>query len=147
MQHIKILKLHPSARIPTKAHKTDACFDLYTVNDYSIVIPANSTEKIGTGIAVVIPEGYDIDIKERSGLALKELSVGGGIIDQTYSGEICVIIRNNSDKEIILSPGSKIAQFRLVSRIPTLLEEINKEEFNKLHESSERKENGFGSTG
>jgi len=146
MQHIKILRLRPSAKIPTKAHKTDACFDLYTADD-CVVIQPNSIQKISTGIAFVIPEGYDVDIKERSGLALRGLSIGGGIIDQTYSGEICVIARNNSNQQIILDLGSKIAQFRLVRRANTLLEEITKEEFDKLHESSERKENGFGSTG
>lgn len=142
---IKIKRLHNNAEIPTKAHRTDAGFDLYACLEESIYIPPHQTVMIPTGFAWEIPEGYFGGIYARSGLATKEnLRPANcvGVVDSSYRGEVIVAVHNDSNGYIRqISPNEKIAQMIIHSCV-----ECNLTEAEKLS-STERGIGGFGSTG
>jgi dUTP diphosphatase len=99
---------------------------------------------ISTGISMAIPEGYEGQIRGRSGLALNHgitLANGIGTIDSDYRGEIKVILVNLGEKDFIVNDGDRIAQF--------VLNKYEKIEFKQIEilETTSRGEGGFGHTG
>src|SRR6185295_11366624 len=85
-------KLHPEAIIPTRATEQSAGFDLYAIEDVT-VIGGLGNIRVRTGIAVKLPEGTYGQIAMRSGLARDEhLIVAAGVIDPDYSGEVMVLV-------------------------------------------------------
>lgn len=142
MIKIKTKKIHPDAVIPKYAHEGDAGFDLYSVEDYEINLRERMLVK--TGLQVEIPRGYEMQIRPKSGLALKSgITVLNtpGTIDSVYRGEVGVILINHSDRLYSVKKGEKIAQ-GVISKI----EEAVFEEADNLSETI-RGEGGFGSTG
>jgi dUTP pyrophosphatase len=111
-----------------------------------IIIPPHRHILIGTGLHVAIPEGYELQIRPRSGLAAKKAITvlnTPGTIDSDYRGEIKVILFNHSDETIAFSNGEKIAQ--------AVLNEVPKIEWETIDNletlpKSVRGEGGFGST-
>lgn len=89
---IKIKKLHPDARLPHKQYEGDACYDLYAIEDTSIL--AGYVTKVRFGIAWEIPEGYEAVVRGRSSSFVnKHLHVFVGTVDQQYRGEIiCAVV-------------------------------------------------------
>ncbi|MCC0698468.1 deoxyuridine 5'-triphosphate nucleotidohydrolase [Clostridioides sp. ZZV15-6383] len=164
--NVKIKKLSPNAIVPSYAKEGDSGIDLYTLED--TVIPARSAVAIPTGIALEIPYGYEMQVRPRSGISLngvKKLffvenkateqiimwheskdgkvypTVRLGTIDSGYRGEIKIITYNEEDFEIVIPEHTKLAQgvFQQVPRaILKVVDELT---------SSERGNNGFGSTG
>ena len=144
MISLKVKKLTSTAKIPTKAHNTDACFDLYCDNKYDIIIQPHCSEVLSTGIQTEIPEGYFAPVFSRSGMGFKQglrLCNSVGVIDADYRGEWMVKLVNDSEIPAVIHPGNKIAQFTL---LPVL--DINIEDVEELSDT-ERGEGGFGSTG
>ena len=149
---IKVKKLYPDAIIPTKAHDTDAGWDLYAHhfdNDESCLasrIHNGDCVKINTGISVEIPVGYCGLIFDRSGLGSKGIMRLMGVIDAGYRGEIVVgltkagIIHNVAEYVDVIK-NSKIAQMLIVPVPVTQMVEV------KELSSSERGDKGFGSSG
>lgn len=96
MQNIRIRKVKEEAVLPTKAHPSDAGFDIYAAED--VVIVPGSTLMIDTGVAIELPEGYEAQIRPRSGVTAKtKIRVQLGTIDAGYRGEIRVITDNISE--------------------------------------------------
>src|SRR5690625_4368225 len=88
-------RLSDAATIPTKAHPTDSGFDLYASED--VIIEPGETVVVPTGIAVKLPEGYEAQVRPRSGVTAKtKLRVQLGTIDNGYAGEIGVIVDNKA---------------------------------------------------
>lgn len=86
-------RLSDDAVIPTKAHAADSGFDLYAAED--TIIEPGETKVIPTGIAVELPEGYEAQVRPRSGVSAKtKLRVQLGTIDNSYTGEIGIIVDN-----------------------------------------------------
>lgn len=145
MNKVKIFKLDPEAKIPTRNKSTDAGLDLYAAED--MFIPKGTTRRIKTGIAIEIPEGYVGKVSDRSGMAFKGLIVGAGIIDTGYTGDCSVVLHNfNADSTYsfgvyTVKKGDKIAQI-LISKVETPQVEITEELW-----TSERGSEGFGSSG
>ena len=109
-----------------------------------LVIPPHETRLVPTSFYVAIPEGYELQIRSRSGLALKHgivVAQGIGTIDSDYRGELGVILLNTSNSEFAVIPGEKIAQMVLAK-----CEKIQWRFANNLP-STDRGEGGFGSTG
>lgn len=99
---------------------------------------------IPTGIKMEIPSGYEVQVRPRSGLALKHgitLVNTPGTIDSDYRGEVGVILINLSNEEFIVNPGERVGQL--------VLQKVYKMEFEKVDELSTtvRAEGGFGHTG
>ena len=142
---IKIKKLYDDTIIPTKAHSTDACFDIYAyLNEPFVVINPGQTVKINTGFVTEIPKGYYCDIYARSGLGIKKglrPSNCVGIIDADYRGEWVVALYNDSDEVQKVFNGDRIAQFAVKKVIPCELI------VSDTLSDSERGEGGLGSSG
>lgn len=141
MLELKVKKLNPEAKLPTKNNITDAAFDLYALG-YTHT-PGSKVTKISTGIAIEIPEGYYGQIFDRSSMGVKGLTVFGGVIDSGYRGEIIVCLYNTADESSwhTVAAGDKIAQMVLLP-VP----QVQVVEVQELEES-DRGEKGFGSSG
>lgn len=140
---IKFKKLHPDAKMPTRANKTDAGYDLFSTEDGILMPLQRRLFKIG--IAAAIPEGYYGRVAPRSGLALKRgLDIMAGVIDSGYRNEIGVILINlNRDvfEMIEIKTGDRIAQL--------IIEKCHDAKFEEVEnlDETERGAGGFGSTG
>jgi dUTP pyrophosphatase len=142
--HVKVKKLTETAKLPTRGSVFSAGFDLYADNNVDITIHPHETRKIGTGLALEIPDGYYGAIFARSGLATKEgLRPANcvGICDSDYRGEYIVAIHNDSNEDRVIEPKERIAQL-IIMQYP----HITFEEVDELSDTS-RGEGGFGSTG
>jgi dUTP pyrophosphatase len=138
-------KLHPDAVTPKYNYESDSGFDLHSVVDTEI--PPLKKVLIPTGLSFDINDGYEIQVRSKSGLALKQgLMVlnSPGTVDNGYTGEVQVIVFNTNNYAVIIPKGMKIAQAVLCPVVNggwVRLEET-KQTINK-----DRNENGFGSTG
>jgi len=142
---LKYKKLNEKAQEPTNGSAAAAGYDLYAVvEEGSTTIPAHSTKKIGTGIAIELPEFTFGAIFARSGLATKQgLRPANcvGVVDSDYRGEVIVALHNDTDEEKIIESGERIAQLVVMPYIP-----VKFVEYEELSDT-ERGEGGFGSTG
>lgn len=137
--NVEVKLLNEESVIPTKAHDNDAGFDLYSVEDCSIQPKQRKT--VCTGVSLQLPDNYAGLIWPRSGLSVKKgIDVLAGVIDAGYRGEIMVCLYNTSFEAVHINRGDKIAQiiFQEVPRVSMI-------PVDSL-ESSQRGDNGFGST-
>jgi dUTP pyrophosphatase len=142
---VTFFKSNPDAVSPKYAYESDSGFDLYSTEEMTI----SSLDRIliPTGIHIDIPEGYEIQVRSKSGLALKQgLMVlnSPGTVDQGYTGEIQIIMFNTTKNKVKIEKGQKVAQAVLCPVVSGKW--INIIEKNKLN-IKDRNENGFGSTG
>jgi len=138
---IKFQKLHPDAQIPSYAHVGDAGADVYSVAE--VTLQPSDRAAIPTGLAVDIPLGYEIQVRPKSGLALKHgITVlnSPGTVDAGYRGEIQVIVINLGKEVYTFAKGQKIAQLVLK---PVIQAQYIEGELG----TSDRGVGGFGSTG
>lgn len=138
---IKVKKLHQDAIIPVYQTKGASGFDLHALEDVNVY--SKATMLIKTGLSFEISEGYEMQVRPRSGMSLKtkiRVSNSPGTVDSDYRGEVCVIIDNLSDSEFFIKKGDRIAQGVIC---PIVQAEIDEVENLSL---TERGENGFGST-
>jgi dUTP pyrophosphatase len=143
---IKIKRLQNSngLDIPSYATSNSAGIDLQAAISEDIIIKPGKRVLIKTGIAIALPDGYEAQIRPRSGLAYKNgITVlnAPGTIDADYRGEIGVILINHSDEDFVVSSGMRIAQM--------IISSYTKANLTVVDELSEtvRGEGGFGSTG
>jgi len=141
---VKMIQDVPAAIIPTRAHPFDAGWDLYALEGGCI--PTNSRVLASTGIRMAIPNGWVGMICERSGLAVKGIGVGGGIIDASYRGVVKVVLCNNSDTTFYFTPGTRIAQIVFLPLGEQSVILVNDTTWNRLL-STTRGEGGFGRSG
>jgi dUTP pyrophosphatase len=143
--NLKFKKSNPNSITPKYAYISDSGFDLYSVEDTWIF--ENDRKLIPTGIHLDIPDGYEVQIRSKSGLALNQglfVLNSPGTIDSGFSGEIQVILFNTTKNRIKIEKGQKIAQAVLCPVVNGKWVELTEEtELNK----KDRNENGFGSTG
>ncbi|GFN36462.1 dUTP diphosphatase [Tepidimicrobium xylanilyticum] len=140
------IKVVNKSNFPLPSYKTkgSAGMDLYANLDESITIKPMERVLVPTGLYISIPNGYEAQIRARSGLALKHgitLANGIGTIDSDYRGEIGVILLNLSKEDYTINRGDRIAQLVIVK-----YERVEFEEVLSL-DSTERGEGGFGHTG
>ena len=137
---MKIKKLTGRARIPQRAHSTDAGLDVFSMND--VTIPPESDFLFPLGWSCEIPNNWTLIVKEKSGLATKKkITIGACVIDSGYRGEIMIHLFNNSKVPVEIREGDKIAQVILVPCWTGQPEEVN-----DISETP-RGSGGFGSTG
>ena len=142
MVRLNIKKLSDEAIIPKYATKGDAGMDLFSMSEH--VLKTGERCLVSTGLSFEIPEGYEVQVRPRRGLALKKgisLVNSPGTVDSGYRGEIGIIVINHGEEDFEIKKGDKIAQAV-----------INKFEIGEIEEvndlsGSERGEGGFGSTG
>ena len=137
---LAIKKLDPEAKLPERAHASDAGLDLFTLEEGTL--ERYETRVFRTGIAMAIPEGHVGLIWDKSGLATKHsLTCLGGVIDAEYRGEIMLMLANLGTEAYTITKHQKIAQM-LIQKIelPVIEEVVDLDD-------TERGERGFGSTG
>ena len=147
--NIKVKKVHHNAVIPKFAHSTDTGFDLFTVEN--IRIHPNQKTIVRTGLIFELPDGWGVQIRNKSGITINgvpnllngkdDIVVYIGTIDQAYRGEIGIMVKNVSNRTIVIPAGTKLAQ--------GVLEKVYQCTFEEVNDISEtdRGEGGFGSTG
>ena len=133
------IKLDEGARMPTRAHETDAGLDIYA--RVTQLVPSKGSAKFDTGVHVEIPEGYVGFLMSKSGLNVNHGLTSEGVIDAGYTGSIVVKLYNNSGYDYIVNKGDKISQLVILPIMIPKLEEV------KSLEKTERGNSGFGSTG
>ena len=133
------IALDPGAKMPTRAHSTDAGLDLYSMRDAEV--PAYGSQVFDTGVHVAIPEGYVGDIKSKSGLMMKYGITTDGTVDCGYTGSIQVKLFSRCPMTVEIKAGQKIAQLVIKKIITPDLELVDR------LEETERGDGGFGSTG
>ena len=112
---VDILPLQHAAGLPLPHYQTEhaAGVDLYAAVEQELVLQPGTWALVPTGIAVAVPEGYEGQVRPRSGLALKHgigMLNGPGTIDADYRGEIGIILFNFSDRPFPVHRGDRIAQ-------------------------------------
>jgi dUTP pyrophosphatase len=141
MPTVEFLPISDVAERPHYATAGSACFDLRSVEDCTIL--PGKVKAVSLGFAVSIPEGYEMQIRSRSGLASKGVMVANGIgtIDSDYRGEVKVLLFNSTEETIEISAGDRIAQGIVCPVLRT--------EFVRVASlvETERGKGGFGSTG
>lgn len=146
MINIKVVKKE-NAILPLYKTSGSAGADLCAYlenNEESVIIPLGERKIIPTGLFFEIPEGYEVQIRPRSGLAAKNgvtVLNTPGTIDSDYRGEIKVILHNSSNENMVIKNGDRIAQM--------VVAPVSQASFTEVKELSntERGEGGFGSTG
>jgi len=144
-RNLQVKKIHSDAYNPTYNYESDSGFDLYSVEE--VILEPFGRALVPTGLAFGIPEEYEIQVRPKSGLALKQgLTVLNtpGTIDAGYDGEIKVIIFNTTNKQVIIDKGMKIGQAVLC---PVVCGKYVEFELVENIEKRERGDNSFGSTG
>ena len=152
LTQLRVQRLHENAKLPVRAHPTDAGMDLFFCPPPNDMIPKqiesilpHGASILPTGLKIEVPEGYMMEIKNKSGIASKRgLLVGACVVDRGYTGEIFVNLHNPSDRTQTLHAGDKIAQAVFV-KITTDLELVEAE--NIYDEETSRGAGALGSTG
>jgi dUTP pyrophosphatase len=142
--YIKRLRKDPVVPLPQYMTEGSSGMDLFAFLEKEVILEPGERRLIPTGISVAIPEGFEGQIRPRSGLAIQKgigIVNGPGTIDSDYRGEIGILLINFGKEPFTIHNGDRIAQM-VVSRIfrPTL------EEVNDLP-PTRRQEGGFGHTG
>jgi len=146
MIEVKIKRLPNSEGLALPAYATEhsAGMDLIAGIDEDIIISPMERKLISTGIAIALPDGYEAQIRPRSGLALKNgitIANTPGTIDADYRGEIKVIMINLGNEDFVVQRGMRISQ--MIIAPVTRIEWQQVDDLNK----TSRNEGGFGSTG
>ena len=139
----QFIQVHPDAKLPERADDGAAGFDLSCVEGF--VLHPGEQEMVSTGLKISLPDGFEAQVRPRSGLAAKHgvtVLNSPGTIDPSYTGMCNVILINHGKLPVAFKAGDRIAQlvFAAVSVLPVKFVT----EFTK---STERGEGGFGSTG
>lgn len=145
------IKLDEGARMPTRAHETDAGLDLYAREDQ--IVPARGWAKFDTGVHIELPTIYLNTgffperfqtvgfLKSKSGLNVKHGIVSEGVIDVGYTGSIVVKLYNHSDVDYQVKAGDKISQLVILPILTPSLDLVD------TLDDTDRGDNGFGSSG
>lgn len=144
MMKINVTKLNKDAILPEYQTSGAAAADVHACLREGITLQPMERGIIPTGLAMSIPEGYEVQIRARSGLSIKHgitMVNGVGTIDSDYRGEVGVLVINLGQEPFTIEPGMRIAQMVL-----SKYEQINWHEVASLDETV-RGNGGYGSTG
>lgn len=149
MKQLKIFRTRETAKMPVRAHTTDAGMDIfYCPEEHTgwVNIKPGGSCLLETGLKVGVPPGYMLQIMNKSGIASKrQLVTGACVVDSGYDGEIFVNLQNIGTKPQVIEPGQKIAQAVLVPVLTPTLVEIDTDEV--YSEPTSRGSGALGSTG
>ena len=133
---VQFKRMHPAARLPSRAHETDGAYDVYLVED-AVVAPGEAV-RLPLGFAAAIPDGYFARLAGRSST---QFFIREGLIDSGYRGEWRIAVQNLAGEALALKAGDRIGQLVLHRVI-----DVDWEETEELL-PSDRGAKGFGSTG
>ncbi|XP_076029872.1 uncharacterized protein LOC143018400 [Oratosquilla oratoria] len=150
--HLCFRKTDDTAVIPSRATPKSVGYDLSSKqNGKDITVKAHGKAMIETGLSITFPEGWSGRIAPRSGMAWKNFTtIGAGIIDPDYDGEVKVVIFNHADTDLHIEPGQRVAQLILCPvHVPPVKEILADGKMEILENEPDRVRGtgGFGSTG
>ncbi len=141
---IAVKRLPHGEGLPLPAYATNGAAGMDVVAAEEVTLAPGARHAVATGFAVAIPDGYEIQVRPRSGLALKHgvtcLNTPG-TIDSDYRGEVKVILANLGDTPFPIARGDRIAQL-----VPAVVQRASLAEIDDLDDTA-RGAGGFGSTG
>ena len=141
---VRVTKLRTGAILPEHQTLGAAAADIHACLDEAIVLQPMERRIIPTGLAMAIPEGYEVQIRARSGLSIKygiTMVNGVGTIDADYRGEVGVLAINLGQEAFTIEPGMRVAQMVL-----SKYEQVSWRVVEELDETT-RGMGGYGSTG
>lgn len=141
---VEVKRLAHGAGLPLPAYATDGAAGMDVVSAETVSIAPGARHAVATGLAMAIPHGYEIQVRPRSGLALKHgITVPNtpGTIDSDYRGELKVILINLGDEPFAIERGDRVAQLVLAPVVQAAWDEVDE------LDATTRGEGGFGSTG
>lgn len=141
---VQIKRLAHGAGLDLPAYATPGAAGMDVVAAEAVELAPGARHAVATGLALAIPEGYEIQVRPRSGLALKHgigVPNAPGTIDSDYRGELKIILINHGAESFAIARGDRIAQLVLAPVVRARWEEVAD------LESTQRGEGGFGSTG
>jgi dUTP pyrophosphatase len=145
---IRIKKLHESAKMPVRAHATDAGMDLFYCprkDRLSKEIAPGESVLLPTGLKIEVPNGYMLEIKNKGGIAAKKsLVVGSCVVDYGYNDDVFINLHNIGTETQTIDPGTKIAQGVFV-KVNYDVELVESDEI--YDEETSRGDGKLGSTG
>jgi dUTP pyrophosphatase len=139
---LKVKRLDPAAKMPVRTTSGASCFDIHALEDGAI--PAKARGFVRTGLAVAVDHGYEVQVRSRSGLALKQgvfVLNSPGTVDSDYRGEVGIILMNLGDDTFTYKAGDRIAQ---IGVYPVVM--CDAQLVDTLDDTA-RSSGGFGSTG
>jgi dUTP pyrophosphatase len=141
---IRVKRLDHGAGLPMPAYATSGAAGMDISAAESLTLRAGKRHAVATGFAFAIPDGYEVQVRPRSGLALKHgitcLNTPG-TIDSDYRGEVKVILANLGDEDFVIHTGDRIAQLVVAPVTQGIMVEV------EALDDTERGTGGFGSTG
>ena len=141
---VEVKRLPHGAGLPLPAYATAGAAGMDVVSAESVTLAPGGRHAVATGLALAIPQGYEIQVRPRSGLALKHgITVPNtpGTIDSDYRGELKVILINHGAEPFIITRGDRVAQLVLAPVVQAAWDEVDE------LDATTRGEGGFGSTG
>lgn len=141
---VQVKRLPHGAGLPLPAYATEGAAGMDVVSAETVTIAPGARHAVATGLALAIPAGYEIQVRPRSGLALKHgISVPNtpGTVDSDYRGELKVILINHGAEPFAIQRGDRVAQLVLAPVVQAAWDEVAE------LDATERGEGGFGSTG
>ena len=156
--NIRVYRIREEAKLPLRAHPTDAGMDLFYCPsegrgeppcamraDGAYSLAPGASCLLPTGLKVEVPANHMLEVKNKSGVAFKrQLLVGACVVDSGYDGEVFVNLHNIGTSTQVVEPGQKIAQAVLTPIVTCAVEEVPED---CLNDDSQRATGGFGSTG
>ena len=142
--NIKIVNLKDTALLPEYQTQGAAGADIHACIDEPVVLQPMERRMIPTGLAMAIPEGFEVQVRARSGMSIKHgitMVNGVGTIDADYRGEVGVLLINLSQDAFTIEPGMRIAQM-VVAKY-----EVAEWDSVDTLDTTERGAGGYGSTG
>jgi dUTP pyrophosphatase len=141
---VEVKRLPHGAGLPLPAYATEGAAGMDVVSAEDVTLAPGARHAVATGLSMAIPQGYEIQVRPRSGLALKHgISVPNtpGTIDSDYRGELKVILINLGSEPFAITRGDRVAQLVLAPVVQAAWDEVAQ------LDATERGEGGFGSTG
>jgi dUTP pyrophosphatase len=141
---VEVKRLPHGAGLPLPAYATEGAAGMDVVSAEDVTLAPGARHAVATGLSMAIPQGFEIQVRPRSGLALKHgISVPNtpGTIDSDYRGELKVILINLGTEPFAITRGDRVAQLVLAPVVQAAWDEVAQ------LDATERGEGGFGSTG
>jgi dUTP pyrophosphatase len=141
---VQVKRLNNGAALPMPAYASDGAAGMDVCAAESLTLKVGRRHAVATGLAFAIPHGYEVQVRPRSGLALKHgitcLNTPG-TIDSDYRGEVKVILANLGDEDFVIQRGDRIAQLVVAPVTHAMMVEV------ETLDDTARGAGGFGSTG
>ena len=141
---VEVKRLPHGEGLPLPAYATEGSAGMDVVSAQDVTIAPGARHPVATGLSVAIPQGYEIQVRPRSGLAFKHgITVPNtpGTIDSDYRGELKVLLINHGPEDFAIARGDRVAQLVVAPVTQGIWEEVDE------LDATERGAGGFGSTG